>query len=57
MILLTIFLDVRIDLKKYLWRVVNNVLIYICPSSIFLTLLLHARFHQNCHAPVGCCKY
>ena len=37
-------------------RIVCYVLNNISPSNIYLTLLLLARFHQNCQAAFGCCE-
>ena len=38
-------------------RVVGYALIDIPPSNIFLTMLLSARFHQNCQAAFGHCEH
>ena len=41
-----------------IWKkVVGNVLVKISLSNILLTLLLPARFHQNCQAAFGCCEH
>ena len=35
----------------------GNVMINISPSNIFQTMLLLARFHQNCQAAFGRCEH
>ena len=41
-----------------IWRkIVDNVLMNISPSNIFLRVRLTARFHQNCQATFGRCEH
>ena len=57
MILLAIPLILRIILQNIWRRVVDDVLINISPSNIFLTFLLPASFHQKCKADLGCSEH
>ena len=38
-------------------KLVGNILVNISPSNIFFTILLPARFHQNCEASFGRREY
>ena len=55
MIILTITLELKMILQT-IRRDVDNVLINIDPSNVFLYMFFPGRFHQYSQTASGCCE-